>query len=392
MIGWGLEWLARVTLGLRGDHFQMAPVLPMWRWGPIVLRFENLWPYTTNNSLLSSWILHMSQPNNPCFETFTTASLKQTLQVELVPISSGHLCGLCGLCGLCVAGTEFVSWHNGNQAVYFEHVSNICTGDNCNTCGSVLASLSARGQNSFWNIHMSHVFQTYSQHVHAISNILAVISHVWVDVKVYISTTNWYVSSSMKLKSHAVGISNNFSVKASTCIANIRVGRSNCRRGFRPSSDGECHGWSVLLANALDTWNHCALNWLPCYLAMPRDWSWIKHESKCRLWMVSELYNNKSTLCSDKWTVAISASSTFNLPCALTLLGSPSKGRTCRGSRSVPRFGRGAWQPRRWNLAKRLHIKVPYGNKCSCQAVRLAPAFLWDKFGFPFLLSCPGGC
>lgn len=222
MIGWWLEWLARVTLGLRGDHFQMAPVLPMWRWGPIVLRFENLWPYTTNNSLLSSWILHMSQPNNPCFETFTTASLKQTLQVELVPISSGHLCGLCGLC---VAGTEFVSWHNGNQAVYFEHVSNICTGDNCNTCGSVLASLSARGQNSFWNIHMSHVFQTYSQHVHAISNILAVISHVWVDVKVYISTTNWYVSSSMKLKSHAVGISNNFSVKASPCIANIRVGR-----------------------------------------------------------------------------------------------------------------------------------------------------------------------
>lgn len=61
--------------------------------------------------------------------------------------------------------------------------------------------------------------------------------------------------------------------------------------------------------------------------------------------MVSELYNDKSTLCSEKWTVAISASSTFNLPCALTLLGSPSKGRTCRGSRSVPRFGRGAWQP-----------------------------------------------
>lgn len=29
----------------------------------------------------------------------------------------------------------------------------------------------------------------------------------------------------MKLKSHAVGISNNFSVKASPCIANIRVGR-----------------------------------------------------------------------------------------------------------------------------------------------------------------------
>lgn len=45
------------------------------------------------------------------------------------------------------------------------------------------------------------------------------------------------------------------------------------------------------------------------------------------------------------WAVAVSASSTFNLPCALTLLGSPSKGRTCRGSRSVPRFGRGAWQP-----------------------------------------------
>lgn len=103
MIGWWLEWLARVTLGLRGDHFQMAPVLPMWRWDPVVLRFENLWPYTTNHSLLNSWILQMSQQNNPCFETFTTASLKQTLQVELVPISSGHLCGLCGLW---VSGTK----------------------------------------------------------------------------------------------------------------------------------------------------------------------------------------------------------------------------------------------------------------------------------------------
>ena len=149
-------------------------------------------------------------------KTFTAASLKQTLQVELVPISSRHLCGLC------VAGTEFVSWHNGNQAVYFEHVLNTCTGDNCNTCGSVLASLSARGQNYLWNIHMSHVFQTYSQHVHAISNILAVISHVWVDAKVYISTNKLIFLLLNEVKKSCCRYIKQLLVKASTCIANIR--------------------------------------------------------------------------------------------------------------------------------------------------------------------------
>ena len=184
----------------------------------------------------------------------------------------------------------------------------------------------------------------------------------------------------MKLKSHAVGISNNFSVKASTCIANIRVGR-RFLVGAVSSTVSLCFQLNSRYTELL-VWLQTIFRWgMPWLVSLackrtrhlkPLCFELATLKSSNAPWLKLDRTWIKMQTLNGIWAAAVSASSTFNLPCALTLLGSPSKGRTCRGSRSVPRFGRGAWQPRRWHLAKRLH--APWIPMETNAAVKL---FVW---------------